>query len=344
MALTSIMVAPYWGSLLTTQLLSGQQTLFFSAFGPLEVGVLDDDDGILSDRDDGFTTYNGMPIDFLGAGTATPGVDILGTVIPMGETVPIMLFEAGGTIYFDAPAGIPDFTGSIAVVIDLTNDPFTLMAPVCFAAGTRIRTPAGERVVEDIMPGETVLDWFGEEQRIIWAGERRFRLAERAWFDKWHPVRIARDAMGPGRPCRDTWVSQQHRIYLDQPIVPLVTGVRAGLAPARTLLNAVDIQIDRSLEEIRYCHLLCEEHAVLVANGMPAESLLLTSKSAEVMAEIAKGETAHVKRGAGPGLQELLDRRGQDMYLAAPEFHHFEARLVSAGMRAPVTGRGQVAA
>ncbi len=54
-----ITVVPYNGSLLAANLLSSQQTLVLNGFGSEQTGTLQDNDGTLSDFDDGFPRLTG---------------------------------------------------------------------------------------------------------------------------------------------------------------------------------------------------------------------------------------------------------------------------------------------
>ena len=270
-----ITVVPYNGSLLAANLLSSQQTLVLNGFGGEQTGTLQDNDGTLSDFDDGLSTFNGQPVNYIGSGTVTPGVDVLGLTVPLGASVPVVVFEAGGQIYFHYPEGEPNLLGAVALVVDIEPVGYEVFTPICFAAGTRILTDAGERPIEDIRAGDVVVDWFGQAHGVLWSGARKLRLPQNMDFDKWFPVRIRKNALKPGVPHRDTWLSQQHRLYLSGLEARLITGEEDCLASAKSLLNDATISLDRTVTEISYHHLLCARHVVLVANGMPAESLFL---------------------------------------------------------------------
>ena len=84
MADATITATPYDGDLLTLQLLSPDVTHVLADFGTPTTQTLSDDDGWLSDADDGIATFGGDPIDYIGSGTATPGVDVGGFIVPLG--------------------------------------------------------------------------------------------------------------------------------------------------------------------------------------------------------------------------------------------------------------------
>lgn len=317
-----ILVTPYNGSVLAANLLSPNQTLALNSFGTAETGTLSDDDGVLSDYDDGLSTYNGHPINYLGTGTATPGVDVLGATVATGAAVPLVVFEANGSIYFHFPQGEPNLLGSVALVVDLDPVSSTIFTPVCFAAGTVIGMVGFDRPVERIKAGDKVLDWFGEEHEVLWCGRKRLRLPSAAAYDKWRPVRIAAGAFGAGKPDADTWVSQQHRIYFDGLRVTLFCGEEAALAPAKQLINGQTVCLDHERREVEYWHILCRNHVILTANGMPAESLL-------TVADPANGE----HRAIFDEMRELFGGTGCPMQMAVPEATPQAARVL-AGLRA----------
>jgi hypothetical protein len=280
----TIATTPYNGSLLGTQLLSAQRTLVLSAFGPGASGTLTDNDGLLGDSDDGVATYNGQPLNYIGSGTVQPGVNVLGVTVPLGASVPVVVFQAGGQTYFHYPSGPPNVLGAVALVVNISPAPYQVFTPVCFVKGTLIRTPQGDRRIEDLAAGDAVTDVDGHAHKVLWTGGRRMDLpiGLAPSFAKWLPVRIPAGAFGPGCPAHDLLVSQQHRLMLQGAGPELLFGQDRVLVPARALLGD-RLRLQTSLRCVTYHHILCREHVVLLANGMPAESLLpapLTEDSA----------------------------------------------------------------
>ena len=79
------------------------------------------------------------------------------------------------------------------------------------------------------------------------------------------PIRIERDAIADGMPHRDLLVSPDHAIFVD-----------GKLICARQLLNGNTIHQERDNRAVHYYHVELEQHAVLLAEGLPAESYLDT--------------------------------------------------------------------
>ncbi len=156
-------------------------------------------------------------------------------------------------------AATPDGTGG------------TLVEIACYAAGTRIATPAGEAPVEALREGDHVLalqDGTWRPARVRWVGRGMIDLARHPRPERAAPIRIRAGAIGPGVPSRDLWLSPDHAIFLD--------GV---LVQARALLNGASV-VQEFPARIAYVHVELDRHAVLLAEGLPAESYLDTGNRA----------------------------------------------------------------
>ncbi|TBX22124.1 hypothetical protein TK43_12720, partial [Roseovarius sp. JS7-11] len=85
---------------------------------------------------------------------------------------------------------------------------------MCFAAGTQIATPSGERVVEGLQIGDDVLTAEGRAVTVKWVGRQsvktRFGAVERL-----APVRIRAGALGEGLPHSDLTVTADHGMIVD---------------------------------------------------------------------------------------------------------------------------------
>jgi len=135
----------------------------------------------------------------------------------------------------------------------------------CFLKGTQILTLQGERSIEDLQIGDLVLTASREAKPIKWIGRMRFEREGRAsWDDAVAPIRIARGAFNGDLPHSDLYVSSSHRF--------LINGV---LIPACDLINGSSITRVKSASSdvLEYLHIELEEHDVILANGVPAETL-----------------------------------------------------------------------
>ena len=142
------------------------------------------------------------------------------------------------------------------------------LSTVCFAAGTRILTATGERAVESLSQGDIVLTLSDGElkaQRVRWLGGRRIDLTRHPRPETVAPIRIERDAFADNKPHRDLLVSPDHAIFVD-----------GKLICARQLVNGTTIRRATGWTSVDYFHVELDAHAIMLAEGLPAESYLDT--------------------------------------------------------------------
>lgn len=192
---------------------------------------------------------------------------------------------------------------------------------LCFTGGVRIATPAGLRRIEHLRPGEVLSTFAGRTVTLRWTGARRVAAGALAADPARWPVAIAAGALGPGRPLRPVVLSPHHRVLVAGDLAQVLAGRREILVPAHALCGLPGIRRRKPARDFTYHHLLCDRHAVLVADGLPAESLYLgpvtrhalsPEARAEVMAlfpdlDTAPPEPARHMVGAGP-VRRLIAR------------------------------------
>jgi Hint domain len=133
----------------------------------------------------------------------------------------------------------------------------------CFTAGTLIRTPDGDRAVEDLRAGDLVLTANGVARPIRWLG--RNAVARLFTDDQRLPVRIRAGALGENLPARDLVVSPGHAMLIADVLVQ-----------ASALVNGTSIVRARNVPTtFTYYHVELDAHDVLLAEGTPTESFLL---------------------------------------------------------------------
>ncbi|MGL5011676.1 MAG: Hint domain-containing protein [Paracoccaceae bacterium] len=168
----------------------------------------------------------------------------------------------------------------------LTGNRQTWNIVTCYLRGTHIRTPDGECRIEDLQAGDLILTRDRGPQPIRWIGSRtalaRGNLA---------PIRIAKGALGPGKPSRDLYVSRQHRMLLQSKIAERMTGAAEVFVPAVKLLNMPGIEAASGPVPITYFHILTDRHDIIFAEGAPSETLMTGPQarkalSAEALAEL----------------------------------------------------------
>lgn len=154
--------------------------------------------------------------------------------------------------------------------VSFTEGDFGDYVVPCFAAGTHILTRRGEIPVEELRIGDKAMALHASRfSTITWIGHRRVHcaLAKRP-TEQW-PLRVRAGAFGPGRPHSDLLLSPDHAVH-----------VNGALIPIRYLENGSTV-VRAPVEEITYYHVELEDHDLLVAEGLAAESYLDTGNRAD---------------------------------------------------------------
>ena len=141
----------------------------------------------------------------------------------------------------------------------------------CFAPGTRISTPSGEREIQTLRAGEHVLTAKGDAKPIRWVQCRIVDFTETP--QEHRPILIAAGALGPGRPIHDLIVSAQHRIAAGAfgQLEPVFA--EPCLLAAKSLTGIRRVRVMKGKRRIVWYHLALDTHELLLANGCAAESL-----------------------------------------------------------------------
>ena len=132
----------------------------------------------------------------------------------------------------------------------------------CFVSGVNIKTRRGSVAIEALAVGDVATTASGAERPIIWIGQRTIECSG----ENWHmaPVRVRANAFGAGLPERDVFLSPGHPVLVRQ------NGVEV-LVPIMNLINGTTIE-RTSLQSVTYWHIELDQHDVLLADGLPAES------------------------------------------------------------------------
>jgi Hint domain len=114
----------------------------------------------------------------------------------------------------------------------------------CLLKGTRISTPSGDRLVQELQIGDEVRTLSGRKT-IKWIGYNKFTKEDgRAWQDSVMPVRVAQFAIDDHTPHRDLYLSPGHYIFFNQVLIP-----------AQYLINEISIAqrmpSERKIENFR---------------------------------------------------------------------------------------------
>jgi hypothetical protein len=223
------------------------------------------------------------------------------TLATFDNTQGIQLQSPSGTLIVDAAGdlfGLTAYGGAnnLGSVFELSGAGFQV---ACYAHGTRIATPAGERSVDTLSAGDVVLTASGRARTISWIGWRAIECLRHPDPSAVRPIRIQAGALADGVPCRDLVVSPDHAMLLD--------GV---LIPARQLCNGGTIR-QLAVEQVNYFHVELESHDILLAEGAAAESYHDTGN--RHMFANTPGETAlhpNFAAGAGDAAAQAAPRAG----------------------------------
>lgn len=178
-----------------------------------------------------------------------------------------------------------------------TSQNFETTTIICFRNGTLIRTIDGPRPVETLRPGDLIATLDRGHRPLRWIGGFTVNRAEQEDL-RVRPVHIRPGALGPNVPCRDLFVSQQHRLLLRSPVVERIFGLPEILVAAKKLVGAVGIEIASPGEEFSYHHLLFDRHEIIEAEGAETESMLLASESLRTLEQLGHAPAVSALKAA----------------------------------------------
>ncbi|EPX75593.1 Hint domain-containing protein [Salipiger mucosus] len=221
-------------------------------------------------------------------------------------------------VVFDAPDGAQ--FGTAIAFNDYAADPSSQTLSddaACFAQGTLISTPVGERLVQDLVIGDLVQTSDGRTVPVKWVGRQTTHKVFAS--ARVQPVRIAAGALGCGRPHTDLVLTSDHAIVLDG------LAINAGALVNGTTI--VRVPFDQQPEVVTYFHVETDEHDVILANGAPAETYV-----------------DYVQRRAFDNYREYLDLYGEEKTIPEMRLPRISAaRLVPPGIREKLAGHSSAA-
>ena len=135
----------------------------------------------------------------------------------------------------------------------------------CFATGTMIATPDGERAIETLNAGDRVLTRDGRSVPLVWVARQTASNPHAVELGRC-PVRIEAGALGPGLPNAPLTVTGDHALLFGDLLInagALVNGTSIRLVPLAEMPT-----------QITWWHLELEAHEAIVANGVAAESFI----------------------------------------------------------------------
>lgn len=159
-------------------------------------------------------------------------------------------------------------------------------ANVCFASGTKIATPDGMVVIEDLKVGDRICTRRSGPQPIRWIFSRRISQGEMRAHPNLRPIVLP----GP----EPLFVSRQHRVLVTGKIADRMFGKTELVVPAKDLLGYSGCRISSANHSLDYFHILLDRHHIINANGVGAESLYLGREGVMAMCPAAREELASI--------------------------------------------------
>lgn len=167
------------------------------------------------------------------------------------------------------------------------------VACVRFARGTHITMASGAQVpIEDLKVGDRILTRDAGAQAIRWVGGSTLRAV-----GDYAPVVIKAGALFN---TRDLVLSPEHRLFIYQRHDHLGAGRSEVLVRARHLING-DTVYQKDGGFVDYYQLLFDDHQIIYAEGIAAETLLVDARTRPSLPE-------DVSAGLGASLRDHADR------------------------------------
>lgn len=133
----------------------------------------------------------------------------------------------------------------------------------CFLKGTKILTPLGDRLVQELRIGDQVQTLAGHKA-IKWIGYNKFTKEEgRAWQDNVRPIHVARFAIDDHTPYRDLYLSPLDCVFFNEALIPVMYLVNETSFTQGT---------PSGMSTLEYYHVELDTHEVIYAEGALVES------------------------------------------------------------------------
>ena len=255
-------------------------TTFLFSGGFAETIILDDTAGdpdtFEDDLSAGHTIIDGGTVVANGTGVEAESIielrelDVNG--LPTGPTITVTVFSQGGD-FSDVWAFSTDtqlVPGTFYIKTDGSNAGSSDYVDfvTCFGPGTLIQTPRGQTLIDDISPGDLVWTKNSGPMPVRWVGRTTIQGT-----GAFAPVVISPGAIGNDH---ELIVSQEHRMYFDNPLVSYLFGSDDMLVAAKHLCHLPGINIQER-DSISYTHFMFDQHEVVRANGILSESFFLSN-------------------------------------------------------------------
>ncbi len=182
-------------------------------------------------------------------------------------------------------------------------------ACICFTPGTMVATAMGERPVESLKVGDTVITRDNGLRKIAWIGHKSVDPMMLHAHPELRPVTIKAGSLGNNMPDRDIMVSPNHRMLMANEMTSLLFDESETLVAAKHLVGKAGVT-RAMVPSTTYIHILFETHEVVLANGAWSESFQPGDYSMNGLETGQRTEILHL-------FPELAQTEGLDQYSAA---------------------------
>lgn len=176
-------------------------------------------------------------------------------------------------IYLLALAPITALTSYRLVGIDPNGARARMAEVACvsFTRGTHITMASGQQcLIEDLNVGDKVLSRDDGPQIVRWIGQTTMRAV-----GDFAPIRITKGTLNNEN---DLVVSPNHRLFIYQRIDEVGAGRSEVLVKAKHLVNGDSVTVQDG-GFVDYFQLLFDDHQIIFAEGIAAESLMLDERT-----------------------------------------------------------------
>lgn len=244
-------------------------------------------------------TIDGVEYTYRGTGTVQPQRTILisdydGQSIQTENLGPplevVVAQDSSGNWIYIYPSGNPPALTTQVLTSASPTDWNTEGTFICFVSGTMIMTSEGERAIEELKVGDSVLTVDNGYKEITWIGKTQLGYNNEALRQVMRPIHIPQNALGKGLPKQDLRVSPQHRILLNSSVAGRMVGSDEVLVAAKHLVGISGITVATDAQEVEYWHMLFDQHELVYSNSVPSESLFTGPEALKSVGEEAREE------------------------------------------------------
>lgn len=197
----------------------------------------------------------------------------------------------------------------------------------CFALGTKISTPDGQRRVETLRAGDLVETLDHGAKPVVWVGQVSVAVAKN---EKLRPIRISKGALGDNQPAQDLFVSPQHRVLVRSKIAERMFNTAEVLIAAKHLLAVDGIDTATDIDLVTYVHFLFDQHEVVTANGALTESMFTGAEALKAVSKAAREEILTLFPALADG---TLPHTGSRQFVAGQQGRNMADRHVKNGLK-----------